>query len=462
MFSRKNKVGSMVQWLYPGLKVKRWLLLSACGLAAALVGFTLLVGPGLLHLAEKIHAQLLIHFQNRIYSSMLLCAGLLMLLFGLQKTAAAVKEVLARHQSRPLIEVLFTRRLLEKGPRIVVIGGGTGLSTLLKGLKEYTSNLTAVVTVTDDGGSSGRLRGELGILPPGDIRSCLLALADTEPLMEKLFQHRFTGGAGLEGHSFGNLFIAAMTEMFGFQEAVKLFGQVLAIRGQVYPVTLEMVQLLSEDVEGRRFRGQSTIYQGKGPLRRVLLDPPSIKPLPEVLAAIEEAEAIVLGPGSLFTSVIPNLLVGGVVEAIRHSRAAVFYVCNVMTQPGETTGFTAADHVQALLDHAMPGLIDCVIVNADLAVSRDKLEPFLKKGSVLVRPDYKRLRQQASRLINGPFINRNMPTRHHGQRLAQAIVEQTLAYAGRNRAKAAVKQFKSFDSRIRRQLDRLAKEHRCW
>jgi len=443
LLSRKNKVSSMVQWLYPGLKVKRWLLLSACGLAAMLVGFALLMGPGLQSLTEKIYAPLLIHLQNRLYQTLLLCAGLLMLLFGLQKTAAAVKEVLARHQTRPLIDVLFTRRFLEKGPRIVVIGGGTGLSILLKGLKEYTCNLTAVVTVTDDGGSSGRLRGELGILPPGDIRSCLLALADTEPLMEKLFQHRFTGGTGLEGHSFGNLFIAAMTEMFGFQEAVKLFGQVLAIRGQVFPVTLEMVQLVSEDLEGRRFCGQSIVYQGKGPLRRVFLDPPSVKPLPEVLAAIGAADAVVLGPGSLFTSVIPNLLVEGVVEAIRNSRAMVFYVCNVMTQPGETTGFTAADHVQALLDHGMTGLIDCIIVNSDLAVPRDKLEPFLQKGSVPVRPDYKRLQQQASRLINGSFINHNMPTRHHGERLAQVIVEQTLAYAGRRRTKAAMSQFKT-------------------
>jgi uncharacterized cofD-like protein len=423
----RSAISSVMQWLYPGLRVKRWLLLSACGLAAIFLGLTLLIGPDLLAIARKILAPLMLYPRSIIYNTLLLISGLGLLLLGLQRAANAAKEVLVHDQNRPIIDVLFTKRYLERGPRLVVVGGGTGLSILLRELKEYTSNLTAVVTVTDDGGSSGRLRGELGMLPPGDIRSCLLAIADTEPLMEKLFRHRFTGGVGLEGHSFGNLFIAAMTEMFGFQEAVKRFGRVLAIRGQVFPVTLEMVQLEAEDFDGHQTRGQSALYQKKGPLKKIALDPPSVKPLPEVLAAIAGADAIILGPGSLFTSIIPNLLVNGIVEAMRNSQAVVFYICNVMTQPGETTGFSVADHVQALLDHSLPGLLDYVIVNSDFTVSRNKLQPFLEKGSSLVRPDYQRLQQQSRQIISGPFISHAMPTRHHGQRLAQIIVEQTLA-----------------------------------
>lgn len=440
---------SAVKWLYPGLKIKRWLLLALGGLGASLLGFTLLVGPDL-YLSGKAVASFLTSLRGTVYGAVLLALGLTMIAFGLQRATRAAGEALHFNPGGPLIDSLFIKRCLESGPRVVTIGGGTGLSVLLRELKNYTGNLTAVVTVTDDGGSSGRLRGELGMPPPGDIRSCLLALADTEPLMEKLFEHRFAGGAGLEGHSFGNLFIAAMTEMFGFQEAVKLFGQVLAIRGRVFPVTGEMVQLESEAVDGTRIRGEAVLSGGEVPLKRVSLLPPEIKPLPEVPAAIHEADAVVLGPGSLFTSIIPNLLVPGIVEALLNTPAIVFYICNVMTEPGQTNGFTAADHVQAVLEHSDRRLLDYIVVNSDLALPAEKLEPFRRRGSELVRPDYQRLRGLAGNLIGSPLISHDRVTRHNGPRLARVIVEQITAHRQRSRGKTLEGRLFHFNSRLRR------------
>lgn len=412
-----------LQWLYPGLRIKRWLLLALSGFGMALVGFVLFAGPDMLYFFGYRMARFLADLRGSPYSLLLLAAGLLAAFWGLQRASAAAGEVLLPRRDKSLIDLLYTKRYLEGGPRLVAVGGGTGLSTLLREMKEHTGNLTAVVTVTDDGGSSGRLRGALGMPPPGDIRSCLLALADTEPIMEKLFQHRFSAGEGLAGHSFGNLFIAAMTEMFGFQEALRLFGRVLAIRGRVLPVTLDPVRLEAEDVSGSRIRGQSAIYQKKGPLKRVFLEPARPAPLPEVLEAIETAAAVVLGPGSLYSSVIPNLLVPGVAEALRRSRAYKIFVCNVLTQPGETTGFSAADHLQAIFDHTMPGWIDCVVVNSDLALSRSRQEPFLARGAALVKPDYPRLRRMAPQVVSLSLISRADPACHDAARLSRVIME---------------------------------------
>ena len=408
---------------------------AAIGFGLVLLGFTLLLGPSWRSLPADLCASAAIP-AGPVYSSLLMVLGLALLILGLQRAAVSIREALLHDRStgknKPLIELIFTRRYLESGPRVVTIGGGTGLSILLRDLKQYTSNLTAVVTVSDDGGSSGRLRGELGILPPGDIRSCLLALADTEPVMEKLFDHRFSGGSGLEGHSFGNLFIVAMTEMFGFQEAVRLFGRVLAIRGRVYPVTLDLVQLEALDARGNLTRGQSVLYNHEGPLKRISLVPDRVKPLPEVLEAISEADVIVLGPGSLFTSIIPNLLVPGIVETILKARAPVFYICNVATQPGETTGFSGADHVQALLDHSSPGLLDYIVVNSDLTINKEGLEFLNRQGSALVQPAYQDLRKMSPRLISAPLLDHNQVTRHDGRRLARVIIDHALPPRGRS------------------------------
>ncbi|HPU00376.1 MAG: YvcK family protein [Firmicutes bacterium] len=414
-------MSGMLYWLYPGLKIKRWLLLAFCGLGAAFLGFLLLTGPAVFQFLQA-RLPLAGAYPYLLYGILLLCGGLPALFYGLYRALRAAKEALLFKSRHSLVEMIFTRRYLADGPRLVAIGGGTGLSTLLRELKNYTSNLTAVVTVADDGGSSGRLRHELGILPPGDIRACILAMADTEPLMEMLFNHRFTGGEGLAGHNFGNLFIAAMTEMFGFQEAVKFFGKVLAIRGQVYPVTLDLVQLESVDERGEKILGESVHSSRGGFLKRVALRPTEAKPLPEVLRAIADADAIILGPGSLFTSVLPNLLVPGVVEALLSSPAPVFYICNVMTQPGETAGFSASDHLRALLEHTSPQLVDYVVVNSDLAISPAELAPYRERGADLVRPDYENLRKLVPRIISYPLINRSMLSRHHGPSLARLLM----------------------------------------
>jgi uncharacterized cofD-like protein len=311
-----------------------------------------------------------------------------------------------------------------EGRRLVAIGGGTGLSTLLRGVKLHTRNISAVVTVSDDGGSSGRLRRELGVLPPGDIRNCLVALADSESLMTALFKHRFRNGKGsLDGHSFGNLLIAALTEVIGdFEQAVKESSKVLAIRGRVLPSTVEDIVLLAELEDGTRVEGESLISRSRCPIRRVSLRPESPAPLPEAIQEIEQAEVIVIGPGSVFTSVLPNLLVRGVVEAIRRSRALKVYVCNVMTQPGETSGFSASDHVAAVHRHVGEGLFQCAIVN-DGRPSLEVLEAYRREGADVVEPDVARMEQMGVKPIRRDVLSRTDLARHDPSRLARAILE---------------------------------------
>ncbi len=284
----------------------------------------------------------------------------------------------------------LTGRKLQQGYKIVAIGGGTGLSTLLRGLKRRTSNLTAVVTVSDDGGSSGRLQKELGVLPPGDIRNCLVALADDEAMVTDLFRYRFTEGEGLSGHSFGNLFLAAMSGITGnFDRAIKESSRVLNIVGRVLPATLGVVRLCAELNDGTIVEGESNISAAHRPIKRVFFDPPAAAPLDEVIAAIRDADAIVLGPGSLFTSMAPNFLVSRIAREVADAHAVKMYVCNVMTQPGETDGMTAADHVEALLANAGERVCDYVIVN-DEPPSR-LLTAYAQEGQVPVEPDLERI-----------------------------------------------------------------------
>lgn len=287
------------------------------------------------------------------------------------------------------------KRILDRGPKVVVIGGGTGLSTLLRGLKHFTSNITAVVTVADDGGGSGVIRSELGMLPPGDIRNCILALADTEPVMERLMEYRFQGGS-LKGQSFGNLFIAAMNGISGnFEEAVKRISQVLAVTGQVLPITLEDVVLYAQLRNGKVVKGESSIPQlvkeYKSPIHKVFVKPKSPEPLPEVLEAISCADAIVLGPGSLYTSIIPNLLARDIVECIYASDAVKIYVANIMTQPGETEGYTVSDHIKALEEHAGKKIIDVVIANSG-HIDQSYIEKYAQDGAEPVNIDRDRIR----------------------------------------------------------------------
>jgi len=317
---------------------------------------------------------------------------------------------------------VYRRQFLKRGPRVVAIGGGTGLPVLLRGLKEYTENLTAIVTVADDGGSSGRLRGEFGILPPGDIRNCLVALAETETLMDKLFCYRFGQGEGLAGHSLGNLLITALADISGdFQTAVREVSKVLKVRGQVLPSTLKQVVLHAEFEDGTTVSGESKISQSQVPVRRVYLTPRECAPVPEALQAIAQADLILLGPGSLFTSVLPNLLVREIGAAVKAAPALKCYICNIMTQPGETTGFTASDHLRALYDHVGPGWIDYIIVNTR-RVAPAQREKYAREGAAPVVFDEHRLVRLGVRVIRADLLEETELARHDPDKLARTLI----------------------------------------
>ena len=424
--SWRERIRGAAKWLYPGLGVKRWFLIVLLGLLLFMSGLFFLWTEGII-LTEKI--KLVTSFLSAFsphpgWSFLLLLSGILLLFWGLQQMGNAIAGILLPNHGRRLVEKLYSRRYLEKGPKIVAIGGGTGLSVLLRGLKEYTTNITAVVTVTDDGGSSGRLRDEMGMLPPGDIRNCLLALSDTEPLLEQLFQHRFKGSEGLEGHSFGNLFLAAMTEMMGFNRAIREFSKVLAIRGTVLPVTLENVVLRATFADGSEAVGETNIVNQRKPIARLALIPPDCKPFPEVLNAIREADAVILGPGSLYTSVLPNLLIPGVVEAIRESGALCLYVCNIMTQPGETEGFSASRHLEVLIAHGCADIIDGIIVSNTDDFPPQLLEKYQKEGAEAVEIDRQELERWNIQVIEAPLLDRGELARHDSKKLATLILNK--------------------------------------
>ncbi|MFX4301363.1 gluconeogenesis factor YvcK family protein [Alicyclobacillus tolerans] len=306
--------------------------------------------------------------------------------------------------------------------KIVAIGGGTGLSVVLRGLKEFQVDLTAVVTVADDGGSSGRLRSDFSMPPPGDIRNCLVALADTEPLLERLLQFRFESGEGLAGHSFGNLFLAAMTHIMGdFESAIRETSRVLAVRGRVLPAVKEDVKLQAILADGRVVEGESKIPEAGSQIKKIQLVPEDLKPLPEVLQAIQEADGIVIGPGSLYTSVLPNLLIPGMVEAIQSSKALKLYICNVMTQPGETDELSASSHVETIYHHTKPGLFDYVLVNS-ANFPEEALHQYREQNSFPVQPDIERLHQLRVRVIARNFVHYATYARHDSRLIAEQIM----------------------------------------
>lgn len=323
---------------------------------------------------------------------------------------------------------LETVRLYEpkkRMPRIVAIGGGHGLSAMLRGLKRYTKYITAIVTVADDGGGSGLLREDLGMLPPGDIRNCIMALANTEPTMQKLLNYRFTEGS-LAGQSFGNLFLAAMNGISGsFDEAVHRMGDVLAITGQVLPVTNQDVHLEAEFDNGSRCLGESKIFYAKKlndcRIRKIRLVPEHPKPLPDALEAIAEADVIVLGPGSLYTSIIPNFLVDGIAEAVTRARALKCYVLNIMTQDGETDGYTASEHIRAIFAHAGAGVIDVCIANSR-PVAEEFLEPYRKEGVEQILTTPEEAEQLGVALREFPLCTTGRYIRHNPDELARAIL----------------------------------------
>jgi uncharacterized cofD-like protein len=412
------------RWLRPGMGVKRWLLLM-------LVGLTILATAGALLIrilfrevpADSIPGQLfeLISFNflpDPLRPMVVIGIGVGVFLYGLWRLLAVLLEPFPARRE-PLVELVYQKRSLARGPHIAAIGGGTGQSTLLRGLKEISSNITAVVTVADDGGSSGKLREELGVPPVGDIRNCIAALSDVEPTMTSLMQYRFPAKEsepGLAGHAFGNLLIAAMADIAGdFEEGVRQSNRVLAVRGQVVPVAPQALSLSAELADGSRLEGQSRIGRARG-IRRVWLSPARVEASAEAVEAIRSADLIVLGPGSLYTSLLPSLLVPGIRSAIEGARGLRVYVANVATQPGETEGYTLSEHVAALSAHDVGGLFDIVLANNDSSARVPEGYPAEPVRIDLPQSDAR------PRLELAAVVDPGNAHRHDPQRLTQALV----------------------------------------
>ena len=327
-------------------------------------------------------------------------------------------------------------RLFRRSPTVVTIGGGTGAAGLLRGFKDHTDKLTAIVTVADDGGSSGRFRKEFGMLPPGDIRNCLAALSDAGPVLEKLFQYRFEEG-DLKGHAFGNIFLAAMTRVTGdFGAAVAEANRVLSVRGRVLPATTTKVSLVAEHPDGTKTTGESLVGKVQKPVSRLRLKPDDVSATPGVVQAIADADLVTLGPGSLYTSVLPNLLIPQILEALLKTDAVVAYVCNIMTQPGETSGFSASAHVNALIDHTSEALVDFIILNNG-QVPEKLAQAYAAEGSVPVEIDLPELEKLpgSPRLVLADLVNADHLVRHNPGRLADTLLS-THREIARTRAKA--------------------------
>ncbi|HQO38132.1 MAG TPA: YvcK family protein [Candidatus Omnitrophota bacterium] len=405
-----TQITRILKWLYPGIGIKRWMGLSAFG------ALLLIIGSSGLQSRQ--------FFVIRVLDMFILLLGIIILIMGVKRlTQAFIAAVIPAARENELVDILYQRKQLARGPKIVAVGGGTGLSTLLTGLKEYTSNITAIVTVADDGGSSGRIRQQFDILPPGDIRNCLVALADASTMMRDLFQFRFEQGSELAGHSFGNLFITVMTRLTGdFEKAIRETSKVLALRGQVIPSTLSNVVLVASHDDGTVTEGEGSIPKANKPIQSVSLRPGGSEATPEALRAIQEADLIVLGPGSLYTSIIPNLLIKDITAAIAASRAIKVYVCNVMTQPGETDGYSASSHIKALIEHSHPALIDYCIVNTG-KIPQELLVRYTSEQSFQVVNDRKKIEHMGYRVVEDDTILIRDFIRHDPHKLAKVILD---------------------------------------
>ncbi|WP_295158587.1 YvcK family protein [Selenomonas sp. AE3005] len=419
----------LLKWLYPGMKFKRWLALFSAGVMLVSMGLALVFNYKYLDMIEEAIFRAVYMWKGTydyaittIIGIVVVTLGVVLMLAATRYTIRSVIMVLLPDQSERLVDIIYEKRRLGKGPNVTVVGGGHGLSVLLRGIKAATSNVTAVVTVADDGGSSGRLREEFGIIPPGDLRNCLVALADTEPLMEKLFQYRFKGKTELAGHSFGNLFIAAMNEVTGdMEQALRESSKVLAVKGQVLPASKDHVRLDAVMEDGTVVQGESHIPEVHKRIHRVRLFPEEVQPVQSALDALANADAIILGPGSLYTSIMPNLLVDKVAETIRKSKAIKIYICNVMTQPGETDGYTASMHAKAIIDHGGKGIIDYMLVN-DAPISADMQDFYAAKGAYPVEVDEEAINALGVGFVKADIINENEVIRHDPDKLSRAVM----------------------------------------
>jgi uncharacterized cofD-like protein len=415
---RLIKDPSFIKWFYFGMHIKRWLLLLLVGVAVMGLGFGYFLRQayGTYTFPAWVYYATLQFIPRYLRGGIFLMASLGIIGFAIWKLNQSLLSAFIKpERNESIVDIIYNHRYLRRGPKIVVIGGGTGLSTLLRGLKEYTGNISAIVSIADDGGSSGRLQRELGVLPPGDIRKNIAALADAEPLMSRLFEYRFSEGEGLEGHSFGNLFIAAMTDVAGnFEEAVRETSRVLAVRGQILPATLSALTLCARTVDGEVVRGESAITE-RGHVKEIFLDPPTIQANPDAIRAILQADLIVCGPGSLMTSVLPNLLVEGIRRAVEVSPALKVYVCNVATQHGETDAFSVSDHYATLRQHLKVAPFDFVLANSNTeAVLPEEWH------SEPVRVD--RTNLDGARVVKADVVAEENRYRHDSKKLADALI----------------------------------------
>ena len=417
-------------WLCPGINLKRWLFLFVLGVLLVAFGLAFVFNFQFMGLMEEYIFYAVYKVTGRYSNYFTYFIGGIFLFFGgwamfraMRKIIASVVSAVLPDKSRSLMETLFVQHKLTHGPVITVVGGGTGLSTLLRGMKNITNNCTAVVATGDNGGSSGRLRREMGIIPPGDLRNCLTALADSEPMMERLMQYRFEKDSTLAGHCFGNLLIAALAEAEGgMEEGLAVAGQILKVRGRVVPSTLDNIELVAEMSDGSYVYGEAQIPIMHKHIVKMHTRPNNPKAAKDAVEAIEKADVLVFGPGSLYTSIIPNLLVEEIREAVIKSNAAKVYICNVLTEPGETDGYGAYDHVKALIDHVGMQFLDFVIVNSD-RITDEQLKAYNNNVSQPVAQDFAKLRKLGVRVIPASLSSKDDFARHDPEKLANVLIQ---------------------------------------
>ena len=427
-----SKIKSQLKWMYPGMNIKRWLILLPLGLLCITFGlFTLLndkIDSYLRAIATYLFEKTGLNVGNQteliIISPLAIALGIVIMALMLRQIILSISNSINPNSSKDLVDIVYKKRFLAGGPKIVVIGGGTGLSTMLRGLKEHSSNITAIVTVSDNGGSSGKLKNDFGMMAPGDIRNCLVALADTEKEMEDLFQYRFDDKLiGFQEHSFGNLLIAVLSNITGdFEKAIEKTSSILAIRGKVFPCSSQSIDLIGEFEDGIEVTGETSIVERNLPIKGIKLKPSNTTAPAGAVEAILDADLIVMGPGSIYTSIIPNLLVKDINTAINKSKAHKVYICNVMTQKGESDGFNATKHCEVILKYLGKKTIDYAIINKTIP-SDEILEKYANGGQTLVKYNTDEIKALGIKPIIGDFMNATDQVRHNPKALAEAIIK---------------------------------------
>ena len=422
------------RWFYPGLNIKRWIFMFSIGLILVIFGITMMFNYQFFGVVEEWLFRVVFEMTGRYNYAVLVAVGAVvtvigavLMVMGFRLLMRRILDSIAPDRTGALGHLLLERARRDRGPSVVAIGGGTGLSTLLCGMKKRTSHLTAIVTVADDGGSSGRLREEMGIIAPGDLRNCLVAMAEKETLMDEVFQHRFGGTGTLAGHSMGNLFLAALMERYRDPEtALEAASEILNVRGKVVPSSTARLRLRAEMEDGTVVDGESRIPRTGKRIRRLHVLPENPTAVAAAIEAMAQADIITLGPGSLYTSVLPNLLVPEMALALQRSDAIKIYICNAMTQPGETDGYTVADHVRAIFDHVGPGVVDYVLIN-DRLPEPEVLERYRQLGSVPVEADTDALKRLGVKYIRANVLASGEAAAHDPDLLAAALIDAAYA-----------------------------------